>query len=167
MWKLALQLGARGVQGLVTLFCCVRESSSKRHVCSFDPSCTRSGDFVFFQELKACELTRDAKFAGIYRSPSFALSYYPYVCEEKAYKSCRGIPSFFISFFLTPCARSLFVIISCSPDADSHCVCKEKAYKHSVNRFVSFFLTKAAEAFPVFLTNTVQQNYKDFVNKTS
>ena len=27
-------------------------------------------------ELKPCELTRDAKFAGIYRSPSFALSYY-------------------------------------------------------------------------------------------
>ena len=38
----------------------------------------------FTQELKPCELTRDAKFAGIYRSPSFALSYYsyPYVCED-------------------------------------------------------------------------------------
>ena len=32
--------------------------------------------------MKPCELTRDATFTGIYRSSSFALSYYPYVCED-------------------------------------------------------------------------------------
>ena len=39
-------------------------------------SCTRSGDFVFFQEMKACELTNEG------RKICFELELYPYMCED-------------------------------------------------------------------------------------